>query len=66
MLTRPYAGLIRDWRSESLALRPAPTRHADKTLYCYSPKLVPTPIDWPPDTIATGFWLRRRDRTRNR
>jgi sterol 3beta-glucosyltransferase len=59
MLTRPYAGLIRDWRSASLALTrrgnpPAPV----KTLYCYSPSLVPTPGDWPPGTIATGFWLR--------
>jgi sterol 3beta-glucosyltransferase len=58
LLTRPYAGLISDWRSASLALprgRPlAPT----KTLYCYSPSLVPTPSDWPPDAIATGYWLR--------
>jgi sterol 3beta-glucosyltransferase len=58
-LTRPYAGLIRDWRSESLALGPRdePPPPA-KTLYCYSSSLVPTPADWPPDTIATGFWLR--------
>jgi sterol 3beta-glucosyltransferase len=58
-LTRPYAGLIRDWRSERLALglgdEPPPPA---KTLYCYSSSLVPTPADWPPDTIATGFWLR--------
>ena len=59
MLTRPYAGLIRDWRSESLALGPRDNPPAPaKTLYCYSPSLVPTPADWPPDTIATGFWLR--------
>ena len=59
MLTRPYQGLIRDWRSASLALaprgNPPPPR---KTLYCYSPSLVSTPADWPPDTIATGYWLR--------
>jgi sterol 3beta-glucosyltransferase len=59
MLTRPYAGLIRDWRSEGLALAPRENPPAPaKTLYCYSPSLVPTPADWPPDTIATGFWLR--------
>jgi sterol 3beta-glucosyltransferase len=29
-----------------------------KTLYGYSPSLVPTPSDWPPDAIATGYWLR--------
>jgi sterol 3beta-glucosyltransferase len=59
LLTRPYAGMIRDWRSDSLALRPRGNPPAPaKTLYCYSPSLVATPADWPPDTIATGFWLR--------
>jgi sterol 3beta-glucosyltransferase len=59
MLTRPYVGLIRDWRSESLALAPRGNPPAPaKTLYSYSASLVPTPADWPPDTIATGFWLR--------
>jgi sterol 3beta-glucosyltransferase len=59
MLTRPYAGLIRSWREDQLGLAargnpPAPVR----TLYCYSPSLVPTPRDWPPDAVATGYWLR--------
>jgi sterol 3beta-glucosyltransferase len=59
LLSRPYSGLIRDWRSDSLGLAargkpPAPA----KTLYCYSPSLVPTPADWPRDTVATGYWLR--------
>lgn len=59
LLKRPYAGLIRGWRKEDLALGargnpPTPTR----TLYCYSPTVVPTPGDWPPDTVATGYWLR--------
>ena len=59
LLKLPYSGLIRGWREDDLALRargnpPAPTR----TLYCYSPSLVPTPRDWPPDTVATGYWLR--------
>jgi sterol 3beta-glucosyltransferase len=59
MLTRPYAGLIRDWRSANLALTPRGKPPAPaKTLYCYSPSLVSTPEDWPPDTLATGFWLR--------
>jgi UDP:flavonoid glycosyltransferase YjiC (YdhE family) len=38
VLTRPYAGLIRDWRSECLALGPRENPPAPaKTLYCYSP-----------------------------
>jgi sterol 3beta-glucosyltransferase len=58
LLSRPYAGLIRRWRADSLELRarsksPSPAR----TLYCYSPSLVPTPADWPPDAVATGYWL---------
>ena len=59
LLSRPYSGLIRSWRGDSLTLasRGMPPA-AVKTLYCYSPSLVPTPADWPPDTIATGYWLR--------
>jgi sterol 3beta-glucosyltransferase len=59
LLSRPYSGLIRSWRGDSLDLAPRGTPPAaPKTLYCYSPSLVPTPADWPPDTIATGYWLR--------
>jgi sterol 3beta-glucosyltransferase len=59
LLTRPYSGLIRSWREDQLGVAargnpPAPAR----TLYCYSPSLVPTPRDWPPDAVATGYWLR--------
>ena len=39
------------------AVRPRPA----KTLYCYSPNVVPTPHDWPPDTVATGYWLSEDD-----
>ena len=59
LLSRPYLGLIRSWRGDSLALPPrGKPPAAAKTLYCYSPSLVPTPADWPPDTVATGYWLR--------
>jgi sterol 3beta-glucosyltransferase len=52
-------GIVAPPRPRDLALAPrgsppAPT----KTLYCYSPSLMPTPADWPPDAIATGYWLR--------
>jgi sterol 3beta-glucosyltransferase len=60
-LSRPYAGLIRSWRSDRLNLAPRGKPPAPaKTLYCYSPSLVPTPADWPPDTVATGYWLREQ------
>jgi sterol 3beta-glucosyltransferase len=59
LLSRPYSGLIRSWRRDSLVLAPrGKPPAAAKTLYCYSPSLVPTPADWPPDTVATGYWLR--------
>ena len=59
LLSRPYSGLIRSWRRDSLGLAPrGKPPAAAKTLYCYSPSLVPTPADWPPDTVATGYWLR--------
>jgi sterol 3beta-glucosyltransferase len=62
LLTRPYSGVIRSWREDDLGLAargkpPPPAR----TLYCYSPSLVPTPRDWPPDAVATGYWLREGD-----
>ena len=62
LLTRPYSGLIRSWREDHLGLSargkpPPPAR----TLYCYSPSLVPTPRDWPPEAVATGYWLREGD-----
>ena len=61
MLSRPYAGLIRSWREDSLGI-PARGKPPDpaRTLYCYSPSLVPTPEDWPPEAVATGYWLRDR------
>ncbi len=58
LLTRPYAGVIRDWRDEQLSLAPrARPPRPHRTLYCYSPNVVPTPHDWPPDAVATGYWL---------
>lgn len=61
LLSRPYSGLIRSWRGDSLDLAPrGKPPAAAKTLYCYSPSLVPTPADWPPDVVATGYWLRER------
>ena len=68
MLTRPYASLIRDWRRDALALAPrgSPPPPA-RTLYCYSPSLVPTPRDWPADAVATGLRrLRQQCRARTR
>jgi sterol 3beta-glucosyltransferase len=62
MLSRPYAGLIRSWRADSLGIpaRGKPPEPA-RTLYSYSPSLVPTPADWPPEAVATGYWLREGD-----
>jgi sterol 3beta-glucosyltransferase len=61
-LTRPYSALIRSWRGDTLALAPrGKPPAAARTLYCYSPSLVPTPRDWPSDVVATGYWVRGRD-----
>jgi sterol 3beta-glucosyltransferase len=59
LLKRPYSALIRSWRSDTLGLAPRGTPPtAARTLYCYSPSLVPTPSDWPRRAVATGYWLR--------
>ncbi|MFN8452359.1 MAG: glycosyltransferase [Anaerolineae bacterium] len=61
----PYASVINDWRqanglpprgrfaSEIVLLggKPMPT------LYSYSPHVIPTPPDWSPTTVATGYWF---------
>jgi sterol 3beta-glucosyltransferase len=59
-LTRPYAGLIRRWRRDELGLGRTDPPAAARTLYCYSPSLVPMPADWQADSVATGFWFRDR------
>jgi sterol 3beta-glucosyltransferase len=59
-LTRPYRGLIRDWRADELGLGQVDPPPAARKLYCYSPSLVPTPKDWPADSVATGFWFHER------
>jgi sterol 3beta-glucosyltransferase len=66
MLTRPYAGLIRVWRSEALALAPRENPPAPaKTLYCYSPSLVPTPPTGRRTPSPPGSGCAKTDPTRN-
>lgn len=64
--TRPFRGLINEWRRERLGLgprleseyvhdgRPIPVLHA------FSPRVVPPPPDWPADAPVTGYWFPQR------
>ena len=61
----PYIGVINDWR-QSVGLPPRgrfaseivlPDGSPMPTLYCYSPHVIPTPTDWLPTTVATGYWF---------
>jgi sterol 3beta-glucosyltransferase len=40
-------------------------RHTDgrpvHALYSYSPHVIPTPADWPPTSVATGYWFLQAD-----
>jgi sterol 3beta-glucosyltransferase len=60
-----YVDVINDWR-KAIGLPPR-GRFADEmvlpngqpmpTLYPYSPHVIPTPKDWLPTTVATGYWF---------
>jgi sterol 3beta-glucosyltransferase len=60
--TAPYRSMINQWRREQLDLPPC----KDDTLlrgrlvpilYCYSSRVVPTPLDWDSSATVTGYWL---------
>ncbi len=48
------------WRVDALGLPRRTRRHAWRgvpTLYAYSPTVVPTPQDWGPGVLVTGYWF---------
>ena len=63
--TAPYRGLVNAWRRQALGLPPQPPLASElerdgqpvATLYGVSPHVVPTPADWPPMAIMTGYWF---------
>lgn len=65
MVGMPFYGVVKDWRA-SVGLPPR-SRFASEivlpdgspmpTLYSYSPRVVPSPPDWPATTVATGYWF---------
>jgi len=64
LVSAPYAGMINDWREQSLGL---PRRRFDEltrpdgkpipVLYSYSSHVVSRPVDWPEWVYATGYWF---------
>lgn len=53
-----FSGTIREWRKDSLGLpaRGKPAALAG-TLYGYSAKVLPKPVDWGSDVAVTGYWF---------
>jgi sterol 3beta-glucosyltransferase len=65
MVGMPFGGVVNEWR-QSIGLPPRgrfaseivlPNGQPMPTLYSYSPQVVPTPSDWKPTTVATGYWF---------
>ena len=65
MVGMPFGGIVNEWR-QSIGLPPRgrlaneivlPNGQPMPTLYSYSPHVVPTPSDWQPSTVATGYWF---------
>ena len=55
--TRMFKGTVNDWRNGA-GLSPAPLWDGgSRTLYGYSPSVVPNPSDWPTTARAVGYWL---------
>jgi UDP:flavonoid glycosyltransferase YjiC (YdhE family) len=61
--------LVNDFRRKVLDLPPLHTRQAIRMLidervphiYCWSPSLVPRPIDWPPHINVAGYFFLKND-----
>ncbi|MBS4009354.1 MAG: glycosyltransferase family 1 protein [Roseovarius sp.] len=53
-----FASTLRNWREHTLGLpaRGKPAAHAG-TLYGYSPRVVPKPMDWGRDVVVAGYWF---------
>lgn len=65
MIDAPYRGLVATWRRDRLGLAAkAPTsitrtpagRAAPAPLHPWSPHILPSPTDWPPEAAPTGDW----------
>lgn len=65
-----YAGLVNEWRKETLGLPKQSQFHNEVvqtngepvlTMYSYSDHVVARPADWPETTVATGYWFLDQD-----
>ena len=60
---RPFAGLLRRWREETLGPSAGRAVHGAAhgtpvpVLYAFSAHVVPPPADWPPWAHVTGYWF---------
>jgi UDP:flavonoid glycosyltransferase YjiC (YdhE family) len=61
----PWRGVINEWRTRTLGLRPLPLSgpfpalyaHRVPFVYGFSPRVAPRPGDWPAEHRVTGYWL---------
>ncbi|KAF9994902.1 Sterol 3-beta-glucosyltransferase [Entomortierella chlamydospora] len=55
------SGQVNRWRKETLGLGPTSLEKMDAhhvpSLYCWSPNVVPSPMDWPSWIHVTGYWF---------
>jgi UDP:flavonoid glycosyltransferase YjiC (YdhE family) len=60
----PWRGVINEWRTRTLGLRPLPLSGSFSALYArgvpfvygFSPRVVPRPVDWPATHTIAGYW----------
>jgi UDP:flavonoid glycosyltransferase YjiC (YdhE family) len=54
-----FAKTLKEWRKTTLGLPAKPARplRPDRTLYAYSPAVLPKPADWDEHVSVTGYWF---------
>jgi sterol 3beta-glucosyltransferase len=54
-----FGRTLKEWRIETLRrpARPASRLRPDRTIYAYSPHVVPVPPEWGDDVLVSGYWF---------
>lgn len=52
-----FGKTMQGWRRDALGMSRGSGRAPVRTLYAYSPQVLPKPADWGDDVVVTGYWF---------